>query len=187
MATDRNVNPKDERQFVKTKFLLSILVGLFLAFLAYQTTKTTAGNAGNGSIPGGDITMERVAGGSFSLNEFAGKVLIVDFWATWCPPCKREIPGYIRLYRKYRDQGVEIVGITLQSGTAADVSKFVAAAGINYTIVLGNNAIVRAFGGVSAFPTTFVLDQSGKIVRKYVGFRPEEVFENDIRSLLQAN
>ncbi len=184
MATSNKTTSSAKNGFSQTKFLLTVFVAVFIAFVVYQVSKTTATDAEGGAIPGGDIPLATLDGGSVTLNDFAGKVLIVDFWATWCPPCKMEIPGYIRLYNKYRDKGFEIIGITLQSGTAKDVKEFVEKNGINYPIVMGNNAIVEAFGGITGFPTTFILDRKGRIIRKYVGFRPESVFEEDIKPLL---
>ncbi len=186
MANVSKKQKTNNSNFSHTKFLITVFVALFLGFLIYQASKTTATDSGDG-VPGGDIPLATLDGGTITLNQFAGKVLIVDFWATWCPPCIKEIPGYIRLYNKYRDQGFEIIGITLQSGTAQDVKAFVEKHGINYPIVMGNNQIVQAYGGITGFPTTFIVDQKGRIVRKYVGFRPESVFEEDIRSLLGAN
>ncbi|MDQ7066192.1 MAG: TlpA disulfide reductase family protein [candidate division KSB1 bacterium] len=186
MANVKKNKKSTNNGFSQTKFLITVFVALFLGFLVYQASKTTA-TGSDGAVPGGDIPLATLDGGTITLNQFAGKILIVDFWATWCPPCKMEIPGYIKLYNKYRDKGLEIIGVTLQSGTVQDVKAFVEEHGINYPIVMGNNQIVQAYGGITGFPTTFIVDQKGRIVRKYVGFRPEAVFDEDIRTLLRAN
>ncbi len=128
--------------------------------------------------------MPDLDGGTLTNADLAGKVVIVDFWATWCGPCKAAIPHLIELYDEYKDQGVEIVGVSLDRQGARIVEPFVNQAKINYPIVIGNAQVVQDFGGFRGIPTAFVISQDGKIVRKHVGFRPKEAYEKDIRALL---
>ncbi|HJZ69400.1 MAG TPA: TlpA disulfide reductase family protein [Blastocatellia bacterium] len=127
-----------------------------------------------------------------SLDAYRGKVVILDFWATWCGPCRMEIPGFITLQNKYRDQGLEIVGISIDPiaprgnpGGAPAVAPFMQSNGINYSIFMVNNAAaLKGYNVSQGIPTTYVLDRSGNIVKTYVGAQPMSVFENDINSLL---
>jgi len=129
-----------------------------------------------------------------SLVAFRGKVVILDFWATWCGPCRMEIPTFIALQNKYRDKGLEIVGVSIDPisprgnpGGAPAVAPFMKNNGINYTILMVNSpGALSGFDVSRGIPTTYVLDRSGKVVKSYVGVPPraDTVFENDINSLL---
>jgi thiol-disulfide isomerase/thioredoxin len=116
-------------------------------------------------------------------SDFLGKVVILDFWATWCPPCKAEIPGFIALQEQYGEQGLVVIGVSLDSQGPAIVKRFMADLEMNYRVVLGDVALMQAFGG-TAIPTTVVINRAGNIVARYVGFTPRETFEKEIKPLL---
>jgi thiol-disulfide isomerase/thioredoxin len=122
---------------------------------------------------------------AWELYDLEGKVVLVDFWATWCGPCKRSIPHLIKLHEEYADQGVVVLGVSLDRADPQKVVKpFVALNNINYQILMGNMKIQQDFGGVRGIPTAFIISQDGKIYRKLVGLRPKEHYEEPIKALL---
>jgi peroxiredoxin len=130
------------------------------------------------------FTLKDLSGESVSLSDFTGKVVVLDFWATWCPPCVMEIPHFIELYEQYKNQGFAMLGISLDREGIDVVRAFVQKYGINYPVLMADGQIARAYGGISSIPTTFVIDPAGNIRRKYVGYRDKSVFEADIKELL---
>ena len=135
----------------------------------------TSGNAPAFTLP--DLT-----GRSVSLADFKGKVVVLDFWATWCPPCRKEIPDFISIQNEYGSKGVQVVGIALDE--LPKVRAFVQSNGMNYPVLMGNDAITAQYGGIEGIPTTFIIDRNGKIVERFEGFRPRETFVAAIKSLL---
>ncbi len=126
-----------------------------------------------------DFTLTDMDGNQVSLSDFKGKVILLDFWATWCGPCRMEIPSFIELQDKY-ESDVVILGVSLDQSGPSVVVPFAEKMGINYPIVYGNGNVVQAYGGVPGIPTTFVIDKDFNIQRKYVGYTDHKVFEKDI-------
>lgn len=128
--------------------------------------------------------LNNLEGKPMSSEDLKGKIVVVDFWATWCPPCLEEIPGYIALQKKYEAQGLVIVGISLDQGGPDVVKPFAARTGINYPLVMGDDAVVAAFGGIEGIPTTFLIDRQGMIRDRKVGMEPTAEYEKKIVALL---
>lgn len=131
-----------------------------------------------------DFSLKTSTGKTIELSKLKGKTVVVNFWATWCPPCKAEIPGFINVYKKYKSKGLEIVGISLDQGGWSDIDPFVKKMNINYPVVLGNEQTAQAYGNIEAIPTTFIINKEGHIVSRHVGYMDEENFEKTIKSYL---
>lgn len=130
--------------------------------------------------------LKDVDGNIVSSEQFKGKVVVIDFWATWCPPCRHEIPGYIELQKKYQEQGLVIVGVSLDQQGPGIVKRFMKATKINYPIVMGDDAVIEAFGGVEAIPTTFIIDRDGQIRDRKVGAEETEAYEQRLLQYLKS-
>jgi thiol-disulfide isomerase/thioredoxin len=114
-------------------------------------------------------TLKDLDGNAVSSEQFKGRVVVVDFWATWCGPCVAEIPGYVELQKKYGKDGLAIIGISLDRVSPAKVKAFAEKHGMNYTVVIGGQDTTDAFGGFEAIPTTFLIDRQGRIVHQKTG------------------
>ncbi|MEA1996826.1 MAG: TlpA disulfide reductase family protein [Gemmatimonadota bacterium] len=131
-----------------------------------------------------DFTLPDIDGKAFSLSSLRGKVVIIDLWATWCPPCVKGVPDFADLYRAYSGQGLEIVGISLDRTGPGAVKKFVRKYDVPYTMVMGNMKVLQDYRFAGSIPTTYIIDRQGKIVQNVVGLRPKSFFEEQIKKLL---
>ena len=141
-----------------------------------------------------DFLLSDLEGNIFDLSAFSGQVIMLTFWGTWCGPCRREIPDFIKLYDEYNDDGLEIIGVAVQSGTPENIKRFSDYYKINYTILtdIERYESYRTFHdygtvtgvGTRAVPTTFLIDRDGYIVKTYRGARPGSVFYRDLKPYL---
>ena len=131
-----------------------------------------------------DFNLKDLEGNSYRLSDFKGKVVILDFWDTWCPPCKAEIPHFIELYNDYKDNGFVMIGAAIGNKGEDAVRQFIRDKNVSYLNLMATMEAIQGFGGVTGIPTTFVIDKEGYIYKKYIGFKSKETFEQDIKTLL---
>ncbi len=131
-----------------------------------------------------DFEVMDLNGNLLQLSALRGRVVLLDFWATWCPPCVAEIPHFRELYANYKHQGFEIIGFSLDEGGEKVVRSFVKEHEIGYPIAMGNHDIAQAYGGIHGLPTTLLIDKKGNVAKKYVGYHDKKEFEQEIQKLL---
>lgn len=132
-----------------------------------------------------NFSLKSVKGKTVKLSDFKGKIVIVDFWATWCPPCRKGIPDLVSIQKKFK-KDVVVIGISLDAEkTIKDVPEFVKNYKINYPILYGDEKVVVDYGGIQSIPTTFVIDRKGNVVDSHVGLVEKDTYINKIKELLK--
>jgi peroxiredoxin len=133
-----------------------------------------------------DLSFKDINGKPFALSDYKGKVVLLDFWATWCPPCRKEIPGFIELYNSYRSRGFVVIGVSMDD-SRSDIKRFARRFKMNYPILIGagRDDLEPAFGPLP-LPTAFVIGRDGSICAKHDGLNSKEEFEKEIVSLLEV-
>lgn len=170
------------KRFIKIAVLI-LGIG-FIYYYAIWDNGMSPAMAAVENKPAPNFKLKDIDGKDVKLSDYKGKVVIVDFWATWCVPCKKEIPDFIDLQNKYEKQGFTFIGISVDEDGAKVVKPFYKEMKMNYPVLLMDNKIQEQFGGIRGYPTTFLIDQNGKIIKKYFGTTEKKVFEDDIKSLL---
>ncbi len=154
-----------------------VFCGIIVSLMVFAEARAAKGEIGetapSWSLPGLD-------GKTVNLSDFKGKVVILDFWATWCPPCREEIPSFIQIQKDLSEKGVVVVGIALDEEGASAVKPFAKKKGINYPLVIGAKSTTEAYGGIEGIPTTFIINRDGKIVGKHIGLTTKEEFLKEL-------
>ena len=132
-----------------------------------------------------NFSFKDITGKKVSLSDFKGKVILLDFWATWCVPCKQEIPGFIELQKKYGDRGLQIVGLSVDD--SLNIAKqYATQMKMNYPVLLaeGKEDILQAYDPIPSIPVSVIIDRGGRIVSRHLGIASMDVFEREIVPLL---
>jgi len=161
--------------------LVALSVMVFGSLACGQKKAETTGMIGSEAT---GFSLINLIGEEVTLDQFKGKVIMLNFWASWCGPCKAEIPDFIKMYDRHQKDGLEIIGVALSSGSADKIRQFVEKWKINYPILTGDEKylqdLTNNYGGIRGVPTTFLIDQKGIIRQKWVGARTERIFMQEI-------
>ena len=167
--------------------IVAMVVALMLV-LAFKLARRPAptGAAGiaqtNGIAP--DFTLQSLDGKTVHLSDYRGKAVVLNFWATWCGPCKIEMPWFVDLQKQYGPSGVQFLGVAMDDASTKDIAEFAQSMNVNYPILIGKEAVGDAYGGVQFLPETFYLDRNGKIVDKAFGLKGRGEIEDDIKKIV---
>jgi peroxiredoxin len=134
-----------------------------------------------------DFSLEALDGKTVHLSDLRGKAVLLNFWATWCGPCKIEMPWFVELQNQYASQGLQIVGVAMDDASKEDIAKFTKDMGVNYPILIGKEAVGDQYGGVPALPESFIIGRDGKIVDKILGLRGKAEIEDSIKKALNTH
>jgi peroxiredoxin len=167
--------------------VVAMVVTVMLVFGFQRARRTGRGVSAGPSMKGQtapDFTLESLDGKTVHLSDFRGKGVLLNFWATWCQPCKIEMPWFAELQKQYGPQGLQIVGIAMDDASPKEIGEFAHDLGVNYPILVGKEAVGDAYGGVQFLPATFYIGRDGKVVDKVFGLKGRGEIEENIKKAL---
>jgi peroxiredoxin len=167
-------------------FAALVAGGLFQGCSAPQGAVKAAVKPENERHVAPDFTLKDADGRSVKLSDYRGKVVLLDFWATWCGPCQAEIPWFMDLERRQKDKGFAVLGVSMDDDGWDAVKPFLSKLGVNYRVLMGTDEAAQRYGGIESLPTTFLIDREGRIAAVHVGLNNRKDFDDGVAELLQA-
>ena len=165
--------------------VVALLVTVMLVFGYKMAGKAPARSASGAGQSAPDFALQSIEGKTVHLSDLRGKAVVVNFWATWCQPCKIEMPWFVELQKQYGPEGLQIVGISADEDTTPEeLGKFTKELGINYPILIGKEEVEQAYGGIQFLPVTVFVDRDGKVVDKVFGLKGRGEIEDNIKKSL---
>ena len=161
---------------------LMLVFGFKLARRSNQGIDSGTAQMKSGAAP--DFTLQSLEGKTIHLSDFRGKAVVLNFWATWCGPCKIEMPWFVDLQKQYGPAGVQFLGVAMDDASTKDIAEFAQSMNVNYPILIGKEAVGDAYGGVQFLPETFYIDRNGKVVDKGFGLKSRSEIEDDVKKIL---
>jgi thiol-disulfide isomerase/thioredoxin len=168
--------------------IVAMVVSLMLVF-GFHMARRSAGDTTSGpndlkGKPAPEFALQTLDGKSLRLSDFRGKAVLLNFWATWCQPCKIEMPWFVELQKQYAPQGLQVLGVAMDDASPEDIGKFAKDLGVDYPILLGKEAVGDAYGGLPFLPATFYIGRDGKVVDKVFGLKGKDEIEDNIKKAL---
>lgn len=167
--------------------IVAVVIALMLA-VGYRMARRPRESAGiqmKGDVAP-DFTLQSLEGKTVHLSDFRGKAVLLNFWATWCAPCKIEMPWFVELQKQYASDGLQIVGIAMDDASPKEIADFAKEMGVNYPVLIGKEAVGDAYGGVQFLPESFYIDRNGKVVDKAFGLKGRGEIEDDIKKIVAS-
>jgi len=168
--------------------VVAVVISLMLVF-GIQKTRHNRPNSASAlqGKPAPDFSLASVDGkATLKLSDFKGKAVLLNFWATWCEPCKIEMPWFVELQKQYGPQGLQVLGVAMDDTDPKDISEFAHKMGVNYPIAVGKEAVGDQYGGIPYLPSTFYIDRDGKVVDRVYGLVSRSEIEDDIKKALSS-
>jgi thiol-disulfide isomerase/thioredoxin len=170
--------------------VIAVVISLMLAFGIQKSRHASVQQSGAGKLQGQtapDFSLASLDGKTLKLSDFRGKAVLLNFWATWCEPCKIEMPWFVELQKKYGPQGLQIVGVAMDDSGNKEIADFAKKMNVNYPIVIGKESVGDQYGGIPYLPSTFYIDRDGKVVDRIFGLVSRSEIESDIQKALASS
>jgi peroxiredoxin len=168
--------------------VIAIVISLMLVF-GIQKARHNSNGVGGAKLlnqPAPDFALASLDGKTLKLSDYHGKAVLLNFWATWCEPCKIEMPWFVDLQKKYGPQGLQVLGVAMDDAPVKDIADFSQKMGVNYPIVIGKEEVGTQYGGVQYLPSTFYISRDGKIVDRVFGLVSRSEIEANVQKALGA-
>jgi thiol-disulfide isomerase/thioredoxin len=180
--------PRKNRNPLALVVVAVVVAGmLYAGFHFARRADADAPSVLGASTPAPDFTLESLDGKSMKLSDLRGKAVLLNFWATWCGPCKIETPWLVEMQNQYGSQGLQVVGVAMDDSGKDEIAKFAKEMGVNYPVLLGKEAVGDAYGGIPYLPESFFIGRDGKIVSKIMGIDSRSVLENAVKKALDTH
>ena len=167
--------------------VVAMVVAIMLVFglnLAHKSKSNAGVQMKDGVAP--DFTLQSLDGKTVRLSDFRGKAVLLNFWATWCSPCKIEMPWFVELQKQYGPEGLQVVGVAMDDASTKEIADFAKEMGVNYPVLIGKESVGDAYGGVQFLPENFYIDRNGKVLDRAFGLKGRGEIEDEIKRIVAS-